>query len=114
MNRTEVETLLLRIDATYSLTQPSEVERAIRIEEWTDSALADVEWVDVGRRAWRRWKDTEDRRPSVHQFVEACRLVIRNDRLDRPKLSEAEASPEERAHIAALIHKTRDALKADR
>lgn len=108
MNATEVEALLLRVDATYPTVRLSEVERRMRIEEWVDSAVAAFDWSAVGRRAWRQWKDQHDRAPTPHQFAVVCRSVLTAQRSARP-LS-VPVTDAQREQNVRLLRAARDAL----
>ena len=111
MNGTEVAALLLRVDATYPSSPLSEVERKMRVEEWLDSAVARFDWQDIGRAAWRRWKDQRDRPPTPHQFADVCRVILTQRRLDRPGLPEAPPTDEERSRVLDLAREMRAATK---
>ncbi len=111
MNAAEVEALLARVDVTYSFGQMSEVERRMRIEEWLDSAVASFDWKDVGRPAWRRWKDQRDRPPTPHQFAEVCRALINGQRLDRPRLPDPPLTAEQREQNVRFVREARGAMR---
>jgi predicted dehydrogenase len=83
----------------------------MRIEEWLDSSAAAFDWPDVGRAAWRRWKDQRDRPPTPHQFSEVCRAVLQAQRLDRPRLTEAALTDEQVRQNLRMIRATREAFK---
>lgn len=110
MNGSEVEALMARIDATYP-TYLSPVERKMRVQEWLDSSVASFDWNDVGRVAWRRWKDSRDRAPTPFGFAEACRNVLIQNRLARPRLPEPEPTDEEREQILRVARAARAAVR---
>jgi hypothetical protein len=105
----EVEALMARIDATYP-TFLSPVERKMRVQEWLDSSVASFDWNDVGRVAWRRWKDNRDRAPTPFGFAEVCRAIENTIRLSRPRIETA-ATPEQMATNVEMARLARQVLK---
>lgn len=114
MIRPEVEKLLFRMDACFPGPQLSEVERQARIEEWMDSAVALFAWDDVARLAWRRWKDSEHRRPTPAAFAEACRVQLRERADDRRVLPEPPMTDEQREQALRFVRLARQAIKTER
>ncbi len=110
MNATEVGALLTRVDVTYPYGTLSELEQRMRVEEWLDSAVAAFDWTDVGRLAWRRWKDQRDRPPTPHAFAEVCRQVLTAQRLDRPAIPSAPVTDEQREQNVRLVREARAAI----
>lgn len=101
---------MARIDATFP-SHLSPVERKMRVEEWLDSSVAGFDWNEVGRLAWRRWKDSRDWAPTPHGFAEVCRAIENTIRLDRPAVPEQSASPEQMRANVEFVRLARTALK---
>lgn len=76
MNRPEVEALLFRVQVAYPLAmRPDEVEARARIEEWlTTAKIASLE-PDVAVAAFEDWKETEDKPPTIRQFLSRCQTI---------------------------------------
>lgn len=76
MNRAEVEALLFRMQVAYPLAmRPDEVEARARVEEWLIvDKIAHLEPA-VAIAAFADWKETEDKPPTIRQFLARCQTI---------------------------------------
>lgn len=94
MNRAEVEALLFRMQVAYPLVmRPDELEARARVEEWlATTKIAELDPA-LAVEAFTDWKETEDKPPTIRQFLERCQ-VLRN------RKAVAQSTAEQRALLA--------------
>lgn len=76
MNRAEVEALLFRMQVAYPLVmRPDDLEARARVEEWlATTKIAELDPV-LAVDAFTDWKETEDKPPTIRQFLERCQTI---------------------------------------